>query len=302
MGELLPLSVLRALWPHGDQHVPELIEGIAASAPSVFASNGITSTLEVAHTMAQFSEECGAGLEMVENLNYSASGLTRTFPTHFTGTMADHYQHNPRMIADVAYGGRMGNARPPSDDGWNYRGKGLSQLTGKDNYRRLATITGLDVVSNPDLLIQPATALECAVADFVRLCGCLPYARRDDVHGVTLHLNGGFNGLAEREQWLARWKAALRPFTTIISPSVKPDAPPPPPDALKSALRGSDGQVIAEQSLAPQAETLAPQAETRTWTGPLGVATTKTAVQRAEPWPLMDKLRGEIEDALRGRA
>ena len=56
----------------------------------------------------QFSEECGAGLEMVENLNYSAAGLLHTFPTHFTGTMADRYAHNPRMIADVAYGGHRG--------------------------------------------------------------------------------------------------------------------------------------------------------------------------------------------------
>jgi putative chitinase len=226
MGELLPLSVLRSLWPHGNQHVLGLVEGIAASAPAVFERHGITSTLEVTHIMGEFSEECGAGLELTENLNYSASGLLREWPRHFTGTMAYRYQHNPRMIADVAYGGRMGNSRPPSDDGWNYRGKGLSQLTGKENYQRLATITGLDVVANPDLLIQPETALECAVADFVRICGCLPYARRDDLRGVCFHLNGGYNGLAERAHWTNRWKVALRPYTVMGSPAVKPEAPP----------------------------------------------------------------------------
>jgi putative chitinase len=223
MGELLPLSVLKTLWSHGDQHVPGLIEGIAASAPAVFEKYGVTTTLEVAHIMAQFSEECGAGLEMVENLNYSAEGLRRTFPTHFTESMAEHYAHNPRMIADVAYGGRMGNAPPPSDDGWNYRGKGLSQLTGKANYTRLAVVTGLDVIHDPDILIRPATALECAVADFVRICGCLPLARRDDVHGVTLHLNGGYNGLAERIRWLREWKVALKPFWQT-APAAKPQA------------------------------------------------------------------------------
>jgi putative chitinase len=233
MGELLPLSVLRSLWPHGNQHVTGLIEGMAASAPAVFDRHGVTSTLEIAHIMGEFSEECGAGLELTENLNYSASGLLRVWPIHFTGTMAYRYQHNPRMIADVAYGGRMGNARPPSDDGWNYRGKGLSQLTGKENYQRLATVTGLDVVANPDLLIQPETALECAVADFVRICGCLPYARRDDVNGVCFHLNGGYNGLAERIHWTNRWKVALRPYAVMSSPAVKPDAPRPPLSATE---------------------------------------------------------------------
>jgi putative chitinase len=219
MSDLLPLAVLKKLWPHGNQHVPGLIEGIAASAPVVFQRHGVKSQLVVAHMMAQFSEECGAGLEMVENLNYSAEGLLRTWPSHFTGTMAYRYAHNPRMIADVAYGGRMGNAKPPSDDGWNYRGKGLSQLTGKENYAKLAIITGLDVMNVPDLLIQPATAFEGAVADFVRICGCLPYAERDDAHGVTVHLNGGLNGYAERLRWLRLWKPALaaEAHHTIVS-------------------------------------------------------------------------------------
>jgi predicted chitinase len=108
MADLLTLDHLNKLWPHGDQHVPSLIEGIVAAAPSVFAKYNITTPLTVAIIFGQFSEECGAGLEMVENLNYSAAGLLHTFPTHFTGTMADRYAHNPRMIADVAYGGHRG--------------------------------------------------------------------------------------------------------------------------------------------------------------------------------------------------
>lgn len=205
----LTLETIRSLWPHGDQHVPGLLEGIAGTVPVVFAKYGVTNELAVALMMGQFSEECGAGLEMVENLNYSAEGLLRTFPRHFTGTMAVRYAHNPRMIADIAYGGRMGNAPPPSDDGWNYRGKGLSQLTGKENYERLRDAAGLDVVTNPDLLISPATCLECAVADFVKLCGCLPFAEKGDVVGTTERLNGGLNGLAERRHWTNLWRRAL---------------------------------------------------------------------------------------------
>lgn len=206
---MLTLAILEKLWPHGDQHVPGLLEGIANTAPAVFEKYGVTSELAVALMLGQFSEECGAGLEMVENLNYSTEGLLHTFPRHFTGTMAVRYAHNPRMIADVAYGGRMGNAPPPSDDGWNYRGKGLSQLTGKENYERLRDVTGLDVIADPDLLIAPATCLECAVADFVKLTGCLPFAEKGDVLDTTRHLNGGTNGLAARQHWTILWRHAL---------------------------------------------------------------------------------------------
>lgn len=199
---------LSRLWPHGDQHVPGLVAGMIASAPTVFAKYNITTPLTLAMMMGQFSEECGAGLEMVENLNYSADGLTRTWPSHFTGSMAQRYAHNPRQIADIAYGGRMGNAPPPSDDGWNYRGRGLSQCTGKEGYAKLAAKTGLDIVGHPEFLSDPQHALECGVADFV-LCGCLPFAERGDLLNVTKHLNGGTIGLSERSAWTVKWKRAL---------------------------------------------------------------------------------------------
>lgn len=207
---LLTPELLRRLWPHGDQHVPGLIEGICTSAETVFEKYNLPNTaLVLAHVMGQFSEECGAGLEMVENLNYSAQGLLRTWPRHFSPGMAQRYAHNPRMIADVAYGGRMGNDPPPSDDGWKFRGQGLSQLTGKDNYVVLARVTGLDVVTHPELLISPQTCLECGIADYVHICGCLPFAEKDDTIGETRHLNGGLIGLSDREQWIARWRRAL---------------------------------------------------------------------------------------------
>ena len=227
MSDLLPAEILKSLWPHGDQHVPGLVEGIIASAPTVFAKYGISNSLEVAHIMAQASEECGAGLELVENDNFTAEQLVKLWPAHFTGSMAERYAHNPRMICDVAYGGRMGNAPPPSDDGYNYRGQGILQLTGKNNYEALAKITGLDVVAEPSLLTAPATALECCVADFVKICGALPAAQADQVVEVTRKVNGGLNGLAVREQWLARWKAAL----AAPLPAAAPAPAPAPPSA-----------------------------------------------------------------------
>ncbi len=205
--------MMKSLWPHGDQHIPGLIEGIVAAAPAVFSKYGLTTGLLVAHAMAQFSEECGQGLEMTENMNYSATGLLTTFPTHFTPEMAARCAHNPQMIAQIAYGGRMGNAAPPSTEGWDFRGAGLSQLTGRNNYAALNAFlarqnAGIDIVHRPALIVDPASTLECGVADFI-LCGCLPFAKKDDVAGVTHKLNGGQNGIAERQRQLVFWKTAL---------------------------------------------------------------------------------------------
>lgn len=211
----MPLTVemLHHLWPHGSQHIPGLVEGIATAAPTIFPKYGLDSDLVIAHAMGQFSEECGAGLEMVENGNYSASRLLAVFPTHFTPSMAQRAAHNPRLVFDISYGGRMGNAPPPSDDGYNFRGRGLSQVTGREGYTKLQASlhkhgVDIDIMENPDLVSDPEYALECGVADFI-LCGCLPWAKKDNILQVTKHLNGGTNGLADRKTWTRRWKTAL---------------------------------------------------------------------------------------------
>jgi len=205
---MLTLEVLQQLWPNGNHRVAGLVEGIAAAAPDVFPRYGLNDDLTIAHAMAQFSVECGGGVAMVENLNYSAQGLLATWPSRFNADNVNDYARNPQKIADMVYGGRMGNAPPPSDDGWNYRGRGLSQLTGRDNYQALTDKFGLNVVDNPDLPLDPAQALEVGVASFVN-CGCLPHAQADDVKGVTKALNGGLIGFADRQAWLVKWKAAL---------------------------------------------------------------------------------------------
>lgn len=207
---ILTLEIMRRRWPHGDQHVPGLIEGIVASAPTVFKKYDLDTKLVIAHAMAQFSEECGQGLEMIENMNYSAQRLREVFPTHFAPAMAARAAHHPEMIGDIAYGGRMGNAPPPSHDGYNYRGAGLSQVTGREGYAKLQKFLAehdadFDILEHPELIIDPEHTLECGVADWI-ICGCLPFAKKDDIVGETKRLNGGMNGLAERRRQLALWK------------------------------------------------------------------------------------------------
>ena len=72
---MLTLEIMQRRWPNGDQHIPGLLEGIVAAAPTVFPKYGLLSPLVVAHAMAQFSEECGQGLEMIENLSDPATEL-----------------------------------------------------------------------------------------------------------------------------------------------------------------------------------------------------------------------------------
>jgi putative chitinase len=205
------INTLYNLWPKGDVKVPGLRDGIAAAAPAAFAKYGpIDSPLLVAHVMAQISHECGAGRDVVENMNYTAKRITQVWPSRFkTLAAAAPFSGNPRALANKVYNGRMGN-RPGSDDGYNFRGRGASQTTGREGYERVAKATGIDVVNHPEYLIDPRYFLECGVSDFIN-CGCLPYAKSDDILKVTKRLNGGTVGIDDRRAWLAKWKKALKP-------------------------------------------------------------------------------------------
>lgn len=229
-------DALSRLWPHGDVKIAGLRAAVERSAPDVFAAYGIDTPLVVAHVMAQISHECGAGREVVENLNYTAARMMQVWPSRFpTLASGQPYANDPRALANKVYNGRMGNAAG-SDDGWNFRGRGAVQTTGREGYRRLAAVTGLNLIDSPDLVNDPHHFLACGVADFV-LCGCLPFAVADDVVGVTRRLNGGTIGLAARQQWLAQWKAALGSGALAL-----PSTPPPtgeaaaPPSALARML------------------------------------------------------------------
>src|SRR3954453_7891340 len=135
---------MHAMWPHGNNRVPALVEGIANAAPTVFPKYGLNSDLVIAHAMAQFSHECGAGLEMTENIGYTAARACVVWPGRFhneascyakVGSFPGDPDFKIKLI-DSVYGTRMGN-RPGTHDGSTFIGRGLSQVTGREGYQKL---------------------------------------------------------------------------------------------------------------------------------------------------------------------
>jgi putative chitinase len=207
---------LRKMWPKAPQ---DMIDGVAAASAKVFKKYELNTALRVAHFMAQISHESDGGTIKEENMNYkTAERIAAVWPKRFTVESARPYVHNPQGLANKVYNGRMGN-RQGSNDGFNYRGRGLLQLTGREAYDRIGKLVGLDLVTNPQLVAVPANALAIAACEFREL-KCLEPADQDDIRIVTLRVNGGYIGIDSRRNWLTRWKLAMPSF-----PGITPTTP-----------------------------------------------------------------------------
>lgn len=156
--------------------------------------------------LAQVLHESGMLQRLEEGLSYSAERLTQVWPRRFPSiASAQPYARNPRALANRVYGGRMGNTAP--DEGWRYRGRGLIQITGRNNYALAQELTGLPLLDVPELLCEPEPALMASAAWWER---SVPDAALGDVRRVTRYVNGGDNGLAHRQQLTARAIDALQ--------------------------------------------------------------------------------------------
>ena len=131
-----------------------------------------------------------------ENLHYSADGLMRVWPSRFPDrNMAEQYANNPEKIANKVYAGRMGNTE--YEDGWKYHGRGIIQLTGKDNYAFCGSAIKQDLLTSPELLIQPEWAVMSA-GWFWNKKGLNALADSKDYTEMTKRINGGTLGLDDR--------------------------------------------------------------------------------------------------------
>ena len=184
----------------------DLFKQAFADADTVLAPYGINdSALRLAHFMAQVLHETAALTVEAENLNYSPERLMAVWPRRFPAlAAAEPYAGNPEKLANLVYGGRMGNIDP--GDGWKYIGRGLLQLTGRAAYKKYGDLLGIDLAGTPVLAVDPQWALKVAGAVWQAL-GCNAKADADDVTAVTKAINGGLTGFSDRQAWLVKTKA-----------------------------------------------------------------------------------------------
>ena len=169
----------------------------------------ITTPVRLAAFLAQIGHESARLSRVVENLNYSAEGLLKTWPGLFDSKLAKEFARQPERIANVVYNSRMGNTLP--GDGWKFRGRGLIQITGKSNYIACGAALGLDLLTTPSLLETPrGAALSAAWYWDSRFLN--PLADEGDIQNIGSLINTGRrgrvpNGAAER---LALYQVALK--------------------------------------------------------------------------------------------
>ena len=177
----------------------------------------VVGTKHIAVFIAQVGHESDHLTRLVENLNYSADGLAITWPSRYAepdgkggyvkvqvagkarnkpNTLALSVDRKPEQIANIAYGNRMGNSAP--GDGWKYRGRGLIQITGKNNYRACGEALGLGLIAQPELLEKPLYACMSA-AWFWATNGLNTLADTGKFDAITQRINGGQNGAADRQ-------------------------------------------------------------------------------------------------------
>jgi len=172
-----------------------------------FQKYDISTPARQAYFIGQCAHESGNFRVLEENLHYSAAALMRVWSSRFPDMdTAEKYANNPEKIANKVYGGRMGNVE--DGDGWKYHGRGLIQLTGKDNYANCGSGLGVDLIDNPDMLITPEYAALSAGWFWNRKQLNL-LADSRDYETMTKRINGGLLGLDDRKAKIAKALSVL---------------------------------------------------------------------------------------------
>jgi len=166
-----------------------------------------------AHFCGQISHETGGFRVFDENLSYSSTGLKKTFGKYFPKDLSESYARQPIKIASRVYANRMGNGNEASQDGWKFRGRGAIQTTGKSNYKAFSDSIKMPIIMiNPDLVANEYS-FESAIFFFeknnlwaIADKGVNPKT----ILSITKRINGGTNGLADRESLTNRYYGWLK--------------------------------------------------------------------------------------------
>lgn len=217
---------------------------------------GITSPKELANFMAQVGHESRNLSRLNESFRYTQSAeqvsavvrsAMREGRERLEEARLEALDGKPQALAELMYGGRMGNDQP--GDGYQYRGRGYIQLTGKNQYEAAGQALGMDLVRNPDLAAEPENAARIAVWYWQQN---VPAQTRENVRNAGAAINGTNppNGLADREQKFDSWQARLTPelMATLQAGSLgratpapaTPSVPAPGPTSPAAATPGAD--------------------------------------------------------------
>ncbi len=203
------------------EHLSEMLNGNPASdewydaMAEVLPKYEITTEERVAGFVAQCAHESGNFLRLEENLNYSAEALEKVFGRYFGEGKrnAAEYARQPEKIANYIYmdefrsaKGALGNTQP--GDGWRFRGRGLKQLTGRNNYTTFGKNIGMTAEEAAEYVATKQGALESACW-FWKRANCNDFADVRDIEGMSRRINGGTIGLEDR---VNRWDRALELF------------------------------------------------------------------------------------------
>ena len=172
-----------------------------------FEKYSITDTNEKAMFLAQTTHESNNYKRLEESFNYKPERLLEVFKKR-VGSLEKAKElcsKGAESIADFVYGGRLGNNQ---DEGYKYRGRGIIQLTGKNNYANYGKKINIDLVNDPDLAKDAYIAIEIALL-FWKEKGLGKKKKKGDVKTVTKLINGGYNGLEDRQKRFERIQKIL---------------------------------------------------------------------------------------------
>lgn len=165
---------------------------------------GITHSLDrFVYFAGNVAEESGGFRLVEENLHYRADTIKRVWPSR---PEAVKYADRPQALANCVYANRMGNGPMGSGDGWSYRGRGLIQITGRESYREIGKLLGLNLEANPDLALQHPTA---TAVGFFMLHNLNRFADAKDFNGLVKAINGGLTNLPVRKAYTTKFRAVL---------------------------------------------------------------------------------------------
>jgi putative chitinase len=204
--EHLTIDIVQAMLPTNKQ-----VEEWYPILFDILPRYAISTDNRVAAFMAQCAYESLDFTVLEENLNYSADALLRVFGKYFDQQTAPRAARKPEVIANTVYANRMGNGDYSSGDGWNYRGRGIIQLTGKTNYSLASNeIYSTDVLVQYPWVLSEKFEVAVEVACWYWFRNDLSiYADQDDIDTITYRINGGYHGKDQREANYERNKQLL---------------------------------------------------------------------------------------------